>query len=197
MDKKKQCSTFICDIVCLAGMKVSGNELGGDMNVFSGREKYDLPPETNTSFPKFDGTQRWGWNWNSHWKEIWKPVETNTIQQFPKFDGVSLPTSSVFGHFPTLCEEKTPRNPSNSEFICMGELIYQETPLLSTYHWFEAHWRFRITVRGVAAAVSLFGDDLYCICFDHPNRETAMLSRVPPYQSKFPKSDLFTPKTFP
>ena len=23
---------------------------------------------------------------------------------------------------------------------------------------------------------TLFGDDLYCICFDHPNRETAMLS---------------------
>ena len=23
---------------------------------------------------------------------------------------------------------------------------------------------------------SLFGDDLYCICFDYPNRETAMLS---------------------
>ena len=21
---------------------------------------------------------------------------------------------------------------------------------------------------------TLFGDDLYCICFDHPNRETAM-----------------------
>ena len=32
-------------------------------------------------------------------------------------------------------------------------------------------------MRGVAAAVSLFGDDLSCICFDHPNRETAMLSR--------------------
>ena len=27
-------------------------------------------------------------------------------------------------------------------------------------------------------AFSLFGDDLFCICFDHPNRETAMLSRV-------------------
>ena len=24
---------------------------------------------------------------------------------------------------------------------------------------------------------TLFGDDLNCICFDHPNRETAMLSR--------------------
>ena len=73
-------------------------------------------------------------------------------------------------------KKKSPRNPSRSEFRCMGELIYQKTPLSSTYHWFEAHWKFRITVRGVAAAVSLFGDDLYCICFDHPNRETAMLS---------------------
>ena len=73
-------------------------------------------------------------------------------------------------------KKKTPRNPSRSEFRCMGELIYQKTPLSSTYHWFEAHWKFRITVRGVAAAVSLFGDDFYCICFDHPNRETAMLS---------------------
>ena len=26
-------------------------------------------------------------------------------------------------------------------------------------------------------ADTLFGDDFYCICFDHPNRETAMLSR--------------------
>ena len=25
---------------------------------------------------------------------------------------------------------------------------------------------------------TLFGDDLNCICFDHPNRETAMLSTL-------------------
>ena len=123
MDEKTVFHFYLWHCMLSWDETVSGNELGGDMNVFSGREKYDLPPETNTSFPKFDGTQRWGWNWNSHWKEIWKPVETNTIQQFPKFDGVSLPTSSVFGRFPTLCEEKTPRNPSNSQFICMGELI--------------------------------------------------------------------------
>ena len=104
----------------------------------------------------------WGVNQNAQlsmqplgldfWEEIWFAAETNT--SFPKLDGIQ----------------------HSSEFICMGELIYQKTPLSSTYHWFEAHWRFRITVRGVAAAVSLFGDDLYSICFDHPNRETAMLS---------------------
>ena len=26
------------------------------------RKKYDLPPKTNTSFPKLDGAQRWSWN---------------------------------------------------------------------------------------------------------------------------------------
>ena len=25
---------------------------------------------------------------------------------------------------------------------------------------------------------TLFGDDFYCICFDHPTRETAMLSTL-------------------
>ena len=29
---------------------------------------------------------------------------------------------------------------------------------------------------------SLFGGDLNCICFDHPNRETAMLSTMSPQQ---------------
>ena len=51
---KKQCSTFICDIVCLLLSRdetVSGNELGGDMNVFSGREKYDLPPKQMQASP--------------------------------------------------------------------------------------------------------------------------------------------------
>ena len=31
---------------------------------------------------------------------------------------------------------------------------------------------------------TLFGDDFYCICFDHPNRETAMLSRGTPQLAK-------------
>ena len=35
---------------------------------------------------------------------------------------------------------------------------------------------------GVTAAVSLFDDDFYCICFDHPNRETAMLSTAGVYR---------------
>ena len=75
------------------------------------RKKYDLPPKTNTSFPKLDGAQRWSWNWDSHWNEIWKPVETNTIQHFPKLDGLSQPSSSVFGRFQTLCEEKNTQKP--------------------------------------------------------------------------------------
>ena len=38
----------------------------------------------------------------SRWKEIWNQVETNPIQRFPKFDGLSQPPSSfedVFRHF--------------------------------------------------------------------------------------------------
>ena len=77
----------------------------------------------------------------------------------------------------TLWRKKTPGSTSKSEFRCMGGLINQETPLSSTFDGVEACWKFRIRVGGVAAAVSLFGDDLNCICFDHPNRETAMLSR--------------------
>ena len=90
---------------------VSRNELDGDMNAISRWKKYDLPPKTNTSFPKLDGAQRWSWNWDSHWNEIWKPVETNTIQHFPKLDGLSQPSSSVFGRFQTLCEEKNTQKP--------------------------------------------------------------------------------------
>ena len=128
-------------------------------------------------FPKFDGSQLWCRNGFSHWNEIWKAVERNPIEGFPKFDGLSESPSSfeeVSWHF---VKKKTAKSPSKSEFRCMGELINQETPLSRTFHWVEAHWKFRIRVGGVPAAVSLFGDDLFCICFDHPNRETAMLSR--------------------
>ena len=130
-------------------------------------------------FPKFDGSQLWCRNGFSHWNEIWKAVERNPIDGFPKFEEHSEAPPSfevVSWHF---VKEKTPGSSSKSEFRCMGELINQETPLSSTFHWVEACWKFRIRVGGVAAAVSLFGDDLNCICFDHPNRETAMLSKPP------------------
>ena len=101
--------TSTCDI---SGMKqcqeMSGMEIW--IEIFSAEEIW-FAAETNTSFPKLDGIQRWSWNWDSHWKEIWKPVETNTIQHFPKLDGLSLPTSSVFGRFQTLCEEKNTQKP--------------------------------------------------------------------------------------
>ena len=90
---------------------VSRNEWDGEMNAIFRAEEIWFAAETNTSFPKLDGIQRWSWNWDSHWKEIWKPVETNTIQHFPKLDGFSLPASSVFGRFQTLCEEKNTQKP--------------------------------------------------------------------------------------
>ena len=37
----------------------------------------------------------------------------------------------------------------------------------------------RIVIWILPSDTSLFGDDLSCICFDHPNRETAMLSCAP------------------
>ena len=127
-------------------------------------------------FPKFDGNQFWSRIANSQQDEIWKAVGRNPIDGFPKFEEHSEAPPSfevVSWHF---VKEKTPGSPSKSEFRCMGELINQETPLSRTFHWVEAHWKFRSRVGGVTAAVSLFGDDLFCICFDHPNRETAMLS---------------------
>ena len=102
-------------------------------------------------------------------KEIQSKVSPNLM--------VSVSHPPALRRFPeTLWRKKSPRSPPKSEFRCMGGLINQETPLSRTFHWVEAHWKFRIRVGGVPAAVSLFGDDLFCICFDHPNRETAMLS---------------------
>ena len=106
-------------------------------------------------FPKFDGSQLWCRNGDSHWNEIWKAVERNPIEGFPKFDGPSESVSSfeeVSWHF---VKKKTPGSPSKSEFRCMGELINQETPLSSTFHWVEAHWKFRISSQGVTALVSV------------------------------------------
>ena len=143
---------------------------------FSVRKKYDLPPKQIQASPNLMVFSVGAGieipiekKYENQSKQIRFNISPNlmvSVCQPPAFLDVSR-------HF---VKKKTPRNPSNSEFICMGELILQKMPLSSTYHWFEAHWRFRITVRGVAAAVSLFGDDLYSICFDHPNRETAMLS---------------------
>ena len=53
-------------------------------------------------FPKFDGSQLWCRNWDSHWNEIWKAVETNPIERFPKFEAHSEAPSSfeeVSWHF--------------------------------------------------------------------------------------------------
>ena len=38
-------------------------------------------------------------------------AETNPIQRFPKFDGLSQPPSTLFGRFQTLCEEKNTQRP--------------------------------------------------------------------------------------
>ena len=80
-------------------------------------------------FPKFDGSQLWCRNGDSHWNEIWKAVETNPIQLFPKFDGHCESPSSfeeVSWHF---VKKKTPRSPSKSEFRCMGGLINRFLPV--------------------------------------------------------------------
>ena len=80
-------------------------------------------------FPKFDGSQLWCRNGDSHWNEIWKAVERNPIQGFPKFDGLSESPSSfeeVSWHF---VKKKTPRSPSKSEFRCMGGLINRFLPV--------------------------------------------------------------------
>ena len=106
-------------------------------------------------FPKFDGNQFWSRIANSQQDEIWKAVGRNPIDGFPKFDGPSEWLSSfevVSWHF---VKEKTPGSPSKSEFRCMGELINQETPLSSTFHWVEACWKFRISSQGVTALVSV------------------------------------------
>ena len=122
-------------------------------------------------FPKFDGTQCWSWNWNQGEKKYEikpKQIRFNVSPNLMVWVSHPLRFVDVFRHF---VKKKTPRNPSKSEFRCMGELTYQETPLSSTYHWFEAHWKFCITVGGVAAAVSVFVNST-----STTNTETAMLS---------------------
>ena len=106
-------------------------------------------------FPKFDGNQFWSRIANSQQDEIWKAVGRNPIDGFPKFEEHSEAPPSfevVSWHF---VKEKTPGSPSKSEFRCMGELINQETPHSSTFHWVEAHWKFRISSQGVTALVSV------------------------------------------
>ena len=70
-----------------------------------------------------------------------------------------------------------PRSPLNSDFICVGQLSHQKPPLSSTFHWAEAHQRFRTRSQGVTAAVSVFvklnknqnkywdGNAVYCWSF--------------------------------
>ena len=58
--------------------------------------------------------KKWvGWRYKCHVRagEIWNQAETNPIQRFPKFDGLSQPPSTLFGRFQTLCEEKNTQKP--------------------------------------------------------------------------------------
>ena len=81
-------------------------------------------------------------------KEIQSKVSPNLM--------VPVSQSPALKRFPdTLWRKKTPGSPSKSEFRCMGGLINQETPLSRTFHWVEAHWKFRISSQGVTALVSV------------------------------------------
>ena len=51
------------------------------------------------------------------------------------------------------------------------------------------HLSIRI-VNWILPSDTLFGDDWFCICFDLPSRETAMLSRFFFRKSKFPSAAL-------
>ena len=56
----------------------------------------------NTTFPQIWWYSVLELKLKSRWKEIWNQAETNPIQRFPKFDGLSQPPSSfedVFRHF--------------------------------------------------------------------------------------------------
>ena len=64
--------------------------------------KYEMMDKTNTTFPQIWWYSVLELKLKSRWKEIWNQAETNPIQRFPKFDGLSQPPSSfedVFRHF--------------------------------------------------------------------------------------------------
>ena len=94
-----------------------------------GRNMVCSPNKSNRTFPQIWGSQLWCRNWDSHWNEIWKAVETNPIERFPKFEAHSEAPSSfeeVSWHF---VKKKTPRSPFKSEFRCMGGLINRFLPV--------------------------------------------------------------------
>ena len=67
-----------------------------------GRNMVWIPNKSNRTFPQIWGSQLWCRNWDSHWNEIWKAVETNPIERFPKFEAHSEAPSSfeeVSWHF--------------------------------------------------------------------------------------------------
>ena len=69
------------------------------------------------------------------------------------------------------CRTCDRKNPRNSEFIYVAELIHPKPPLSSTFHWAEALQRFCRRFKGVVAAVSVF------VKFNQTaNTGTAMLS---------------------
>ena len=65
----------------------------------------------NTTFPQIWWYSVLELKLKSRWKEIWNQAETNPIQRFPKFDGLSQPPSTLCGRFQTLCEGKNTQKP--------------------------------------------------------------------------------------
>ena len=73
--------------------------------------KYETTGKTNTTLPQIWWYSVLELKLKSRWKEIWNQAETNPIQRFPKFDGLSQPPSTLCGRFQTLCEEKNTQKP--------------------------------------------------------------------------------------
>ena len=116
--------------------------------------KYETTGKTNTTLPQIWWYSVLELKLKSRWKEIWNQAETNPIQCFPKFDGLSQPPSSfedVFRHFVMNLSDFLWLY---SHFSVRGRAHQgyrfgaRQVTLFSLYF-------FRITSQGVAALVSV------------------------------------------
>ena len=141
-----------------------------------GRNMVCSPNKSNRTFPQIWGSQLWCRNWDSHWNEIWKAVETNPIERFPKFEAHSEAPSSfeeVSWHF---VKKKNTQKPIQKWIQMHGRANQSRN---TTFKHFWRSWGLLKIPhqggRGCGSRLSIWWWlELYL--FDHPNRETAMLS---------------------
>ena len=112
--------------------------------------------------------QRHHWSESTNWPLCWpagvRAGDANTYKN-QRSELVFL-GGDPCAFFPPKVRKNFSLGPNWSRLV-WHQVSGDKAPRLST----------RIVFLILSSDTSLFGDDLYCICFEHPNRETAMLSR--------------------